>query len=136
VRRTFEASREEVFRIWSDPREVVKWWPPEGYTDASAEGEVKVGGTFRIGMKAPDGEEPFFATGTYLEVEPPARVVHTWRWEGWPEEQAETRVTIEFHEKGEKTEVVLKHTGFSTRESADMHQDGWNGCLERASALL
>jgi uncharacterized protein YndB with AHSA1/START domain len=61
--------------------------------------------------------------------------VYTWRWEAKPE-LGETLVTVEFHEVGRSTEVVLTHELFPTATARDDHNRGWNGCLDRLEKLL
>ena len=135
LRRTFQAPREKVFRAWTDPEELKKWWGPEGYATPSAEVDLRVGGKYRLGMrKLPDGET-FYLSGIYREVRPPERLVYTWRWEAQPE-HGETLVTVEFREVGDSTEVVLTHERFPTEKARDDHNRGWSGCLDRLAELL
>ena len=135
LRRTFHAPREKVFRAWTDPEELKKWWGPEGYATPSAEVDLRVGGKYRLGMrKLPDGEI-FYLSGIYREVRPPERLVYTWRWEAQPE-HGETLVTVEFREVGDSTEVVLTHERFPTEKARDDHNRGWSGCLDRLPKLL
>ena len=135
LRRTFQAPREKVFRAWTDPEELKKWWGPEGYATPSAEVDLRVGGKYRLGMrKLPDGEI-FYLSGIYREVRPPERLVYTWRWEAQPE-HGETLVTVEFREVGDSTEVVLTHERFPTETARDDHNRGWSGCLDRLAKLL
>ncbi len=135
LRRIFKAPREKVFRAWTDPEELKKWWGPEGYVTLSAEVDLRVGGKYRFGMrKLPDGEI-FYLTGVYREVRAPERLVYTWRWEAKPE-MGETLVAVEFREVGGSTEVVLTHEFFPTATARDDHNRGWNGCLDRLAKLL
>jgi uncharacterized protein YndB with AHSA1/START domain len=135
LRRIFKAPREKVFRAWTDPEELKKWWGPEGYTTPSAEVDLRVGGKFRLGMrKLPDGEI-FYLSGIYREVRPPELLVYTWRWEAQPE-HGETLVTVEFRQVGDSTEVVLTHERFPTEKARDEHNRGWTGCLDRLEKLL
>jgi uncharacterized protein YndB with AHSA1/START domain len=135
LRRTFKAPRETVFRAWTDPEELKKWWGPEGYATPSAEVELRVGGKYRLGMrKLPDGEI-FYLSGFYREVRPPDRLVYTWRWEAEPD-MGETLVTVEFREAGDSTEVVLTHEFFPTEKARNEHDRGWNGCLDRLAKAL
>lgn len=135
LRRIFKAPREKVFRAWTDPEELKKWWGPEGYATPSAEVDLRVGGKYRLGMrKLPDGEI-FYLSGIYREVRPPERLVYTWRWEAQPE-HGETLVTVEFREVGDSTEVVLTHERFPTEKARDDHNRGWSGCLDRLAKLL
>ncbi len=135
LRRIFKASREKVFRAWTDPEELKKWWGPEGYSTPTAEVNLRVGGKYRLGMmKLPDGEI-FCLSGTYREVRPPERLVYTWRWEAQPD-LGETLVTVEFREVDDSTEVVLTHAFFPTEKARDDHNKGWNGCLDRLAKVL
>jgi len=135
LRRIFKAPRKKVFRAWTDPEELKKWWGPEGYATPSAEVDLRVGGKYRLGMrKLPDGEI-FYLSGIYREVRPPERLVYTWRWEAQPE-HGETLVTVEFREVGDSTEVVLTHERFPTEKARDDHNRGWSGCLDRLAKLL
>ncbi len=135
LKRTFKAPREKVFRAWTDPEELKKWWGPEGYSTPSAEVDLRVGGKYRFGMmKLPDGEI-FYLSGTYREVRPPERLVYTWLWEGNPE-RGETLVTVEFRDLGAATEVILTHERFPNEKVRDDHNKGWNGCFDRLGKIL
>ena len=135
LRRTFHAPREKVFRAWTDPEELKHWWGPEGYATPTAEVDLRVGGRYRLGMrKLPDGEI-FYLAGTYREVRHPEKLVYTWRWEAEPE-MGETLVTVEFHDVGKATEVVLTHEFFPNQEVRDDHNKGWNSCLDCLAKTL
>lgn len=139
LRRTFPAPREKVFKAWTDPEELKKWWGPEGYATPSATVDLRVGGKYRLGMmKLPDGEI-FYLSGVYREVRPPERLVYTWRWEGntcAEDGVGETLVTVEFLDRGNATEVVLTHELFPTEKARNDHNRGWNGCLDRLARLV
>jgi len=135
LQRTFAAFRERVFKAWTDPEELKRWWGPEGYVTPSADVQLRVGGTYRLGMrKLPDGEI-FYLAGTYREVRPPERLVYTWRWEAEPE-HGETLVTVEFHDRGGSTEVVVTHELFPDQKIRDDHNRGWSGCLDRLAGIV
>ena len=133
--RTFAAPREKVFRAWTDPEELKKWWGPPGYGTPSAEVDLRVGGKYRLGMrKLPEGPV-FYLAGTYREVRPPERLVYTWRWEAEPE-LGDTLVTVEFHDRGGSTEIVLTHELFPTEKARQEHERGWSGGLDNLAKLL
>ena len=135
ITRTFAAPRERVFRAWTEPEQLKRWWGPPGYGTPVAEVDLRVGGRYRFGMRhLPDGEI-FYLSGTYREVTPPARLVYTWRWEGEPDGQ-ESRVTVEFNDRGASTDVVVLHEMFASRDERDKHEQGWTGCLERLVETL
>jgi uncharacterized protein YndB with AHSA1/START domain len=129
LRRTFQAPRQKVFRAWTEPEELKKWWGPDGFSTPSAEIDLRVGGRFRIAMKSPR-DNVHVLVGTYREVRPPERLVYTWRWEAEPE-YGETLVTVEFLDRGESTEVVLTHELFPTQEACRGHEQGWKGSFDR-----
>lgn len=133
--RTFAAPREKVFRAWTDPQEVKRWFHPPGYETPSAEIDLRVGGKYRLGMrKLPDGEV-FYLSGTYREVRRPERLVYTWQWEAEPELGA-TLVTVEFHDRGGSTEIVLTHELFPTEKARQEHEQGWGGGLDNLGKIL
>ena len=133
--RTFAAPRGKVFRAWTDPEEVKKWFHPPGYETPSAEIDLRVGGKYRLGMrKLPDGEV-FYLSGSYREVRRPERLVYTWQWEAEPE-LGDTLVTVQFHDRGGSTEVVLTHELFPTEKARQEHERGWSGGLDNLAKIL
>ncbi len=80
--RTFTGSREKVFRAWTDPSVLKQWWAGPGFTATIAEVDLRVGGRYRLGMRAPDKDVDYVVIGTYRKVQQPARLVYTWTWEG------------------------------------------------------
>jgi len=133
--RTFAAPRGKVFRAWTDPEEVKRWFHPPGYETPSAEIDLRVGGRYRLGMrKLPDGEV-FYLSGTYREVRRPERLVYTWQWEAEPE-LGDTLVTVQFHDRGGSTEVVLTHELFPTEKARQEHERGWSGGLDNLAKIL
>ncbi|HJU84374.1 MAG TPA: SRPBCC domain-containing protein, partial [Holophagaceae bacterium] len=73
--RILEAPRELVFRLWTEPGHVEKWWGPEGFRNTIHEMEVRPGGRWRLTMHGPDGTD-YPNVITYLEVLPPHRLVY------------------------------------------------------------
>ena len=134
LKRIFQASREKVYGAWIEPDAMKKWFAPsEEFSIPTVEVDLRVGGKYRIDMQAPNGNH-HVATGIYREIQPPRKLVFTWVWEdrGMPE----TLVTVEFHERGNATEVVLTHERFANAEERDRHQQGWTGCLARLPNAL
>lgn len=134
--RTYSAPREEVFRAWTEPEALKRWFAPsDEFSTPIAEVDLRVGGAYRIGMKPPDQEDMFIVVGTYREVQPPERLVFTWSWEQGMD-VGETLVTVEFHDREGSTEVVLTHELFPNEQARDKHNEGWSGCLERLEKIL
>lgn len=135
VSRLVPAPAEAVFRAWTVPDEIRKWWSPEGLTVPFVDVDLRVGGNYRLGLQRPDGN-PFCATGIYREIEPPRKLVFTWRWEPDRFEAGDTLVTIEFWDRDGKTEIVLTHERFPSTEARDEHRKGWAACLERIGGTI
>lgn len=135
VSQLVSAPPETVFRAWTVPSEIRKWWAPEDFTVPFVEVDLQVGGEYRLGLQRPDAD-PFHATGSYREIDAPRKLVFTWRWEPDQFGTGETLVTIEFRAHGQKTEVVLTHEGFPSAEARDEHQKGWTSCLERLGEVI
>ena len=133
--RTFAAPREKVFGAWTDPEELKKWWGPPGYATPSVEVDLRMGGKYRLGMrKLPDGPI-FYLAGTYREVRPPEKLVYTWQWEAKPE-LGDTLVTVEFHDRGGSTEIVLTHELFPTEKARGDHERGWSSSWDKLAKIL
>jgi len=94
--RAVPAPRDAVFRAWTDPEALRRWWAPaEGMSLPAAEVDLRPGGRYRFTMRNAKGEE-FHLTGVYREVRPPERLVYTWRWEGTERDgDGETLVVVE-----------------------------------------
>jgi uncharacterized protein YndB with AHSA1/START domain len=136
IKRTYEVPREKVFRAWTEPTRLMKWFCPEGYENPGADVDLRVGGSYRILMrKLPDGE-PFAVGGKYIEVSAPSRLVFTWQWEGKNLDPAETVVTVELRKKNGTTELTLTHERFPDEELRDRHNQGWCSCLDRFASNL
>ncbi len=128
VERTFLAPRARVFRAWTDPNLMGKWFAPAPMKPVGIETNVAVGGSYRIGMRQQDGTI-HYAIGKYIEILPPERLVFTWAWQTEPP-GVDTLVTVEFFEQGDSTRVVLRHEQLPDSSSQEDHRRGWEGCLE------
>ena len=73
--RVFDAPRPLVWKVWTDPHHLARWWGPFGPENTSAEIDFLVGGEFRVLMKAPDGQV-VPAAGEFLEIVEPERIVY------------------------------------------------------------
>jgi uncharacterized protein YndB with AHSA1/START domain len=127
--RTLPAPPERVFKAWTDPEALTRWWVPvPGMSCPEAEVDLRVGGRYRITMRNTKGEL-LYVGGVYREVTPPTRLVYTWSWNGSSDDGVETVVTVEFRAAGDRTELVLTHDGFPDQARCDGHERGWTGCL-------
>ena len=74
--RVFDAPRDLVWTVITDPDRITNWWGPRGYTTTVVEMDVRTGGRWRFIHHTTDGEDVAFH-GEYLEVDPPGRIVRT-----------------------------------------------------------
>jgi len=131
VERTFDAPREAVFDAWTSPEVMRRWWAAEhDWSTSRAEVDLRPGGRIRLTMAESGGEPVHTFSGEYLEVSPPERVAFTVEWEGGEADGTVSTVTVEFHEDGERTTVVLIQRGLASEESREAHEDGWNKCFD------
>ena len=134
LERTFAASAEEVFDAWTSPEVMRRWFHAfEDWSTPVAEVDLRVGGKVRVVMRRPDGTDAGMG-GEYRVIERPNRLVMTWAFDDYPEN--EQLIELTFTESEGSTTVLMVNSGIATdgrRESQDM---GWNGCLGALQRLL
>jgi uncharacterized protein YndB with AHSA1/START domain len=112
------APPETVWKFWIEPQRLAEWWA----TDAEVEAEP--GGLFRVVM----GEGPVMR-GTFLELDPPRRLVFTFGWEGGPPAgplpPGSTRVEVTLTPQEGGTLLLLRHFDMPVHHAPD-HQHGWS----------
>ena len=106
-----------------------------GFTLPSAEVDLRVGSKYRICMKSPEGDV-MYLTGTFRMVQPPEKLVYTWKWETPEGDSEETLVTVKFDDLGDTTEIILTHERFSNDAARQQHTEGWTGCLDRLEKIF
>lgn len=74
ITRIFDAPREVVWKAWTDPKYVMQWWGPNGFTAPFCQIDFRVGGKFLYCMKAPEGQE-FWNGGVFHEIIPHQKIV-------------------------------------------------------------
>jgi uncharacterized protein YndB with AHSA1/START domain len=136
VSRIIDAPRRLVFKAWTEPEHVARWWGPQGYTTTHCKMDIRPGGAFRICMRSPDGADRW-KQGVFREIVAPERIVFTFAWadaDGNPGHELLTTVT--FAEHGGKTKLTLRQAVFETTEGCESHRIGWTSCLERFAEYL
>src|SRR5687768_16632849 len=73
--RTFDAPRELVFDVWSDPKHIAQWWGPKGWTLPVCKMDFRPGGVWHYCMRGPEGEESW-GKAVYQEIVKPERIVY------------------------------------------------------------
>jgi uncharacterized protein YndB with AHSA1/START domain len=134
IKKRLSAPPALVYKAWTDPEMLMHWFGPNHCTVFHAEADVREGGSFRVRMKATDGEI-HDVSGTYLAVVPNERLEFTWAWITMPERAS--RVTVTLKADGDVTILTLFHEQFADEQARAGHEYGWNeafGKLEQALA--
>jgi len=137
--RVFDAPRELVWKAWTEPRHLMQWFGPHGFTNPACELDLRPGGMWRHVMRGPDGKDyPFLAI--FREVVVPERLVFVSYVPEMDNSLFEILNIATFTEQGGKTKLTLEAQVLkSTPEAAPMlagMEEGWSQSLERLSALL
>jgi len=129
ISREFEAPKHLVYKAWTTPELIKRWWSGDRGEVTIAEVDLRVGGTWRYVMRANGGFEVAFH-GEYREIVPNERIVSTEIYEGMPEAEAVSTAT--FTEKDGRTTltVLVQHT---SQEFRDAHiESGMEDGLQEA----
>jgi uncharacterized protein YndB with AHSA1/START domain len=121
VERWIAAPPETVFSFFEDPARWLQW------QGVGAVIQPRPDGVFRMNVRG-DG----FASGRFVEVRPPHRIVFTWGWEASDDvPPGSSTVEIDLHGEAEGTRVRLRHRGLPSADSVSQHRSGWEHYLER-----
>ena len=125
--RTYKASCDRVFAAWSSAENLKQWFCPGDKTVAAAAADFKVGGSYRITMQEPNGDQ-YTCLGIYKEIIENKKIVMSWNW--FESGDPDSLLTIEFDENNGETTVTIIHVNLPNEQIRDMHIEGWEGCLE------
>jgi len=148
ISRTFNAPVKLVWKAWTDPQHLMKWWGPKNFTSPYCKIDFRVGGKYHFCMRSSEGQE-FWSTGTYREIVPFKRIVWT---DSFADEKGnvihasalgmgedfpmELLITLTFEEINGKTKFALLHEGIPAGELTDMTNAGWNESLDKLAETL
>jgi uncharacterized protein YndB with AHSA1/START domain len=103
--RVFDAPRDLVWKVWTEPEHIAKWWGPKGFTTTTYNMDLRPGGVWRFVMHGPDRD--YQNKITYIEVVKPERLAY--KHGGEKEvEPVNFQVTVTFEEQGGKTKVDMR----------------------------
>lgn len=135
MERIFDAPRELLFQVWSDPKHLQQWWGPKHWTLPVCKLDFRPGGTWHYGMLGPDGMESW-GLATYHEIVAPERIVYT---DAFSDAQGNVQegmplmvITVEFIDLGGKTKL-RETTAFAS--VADLEQAVAMGMSEGATQM-
>ena len=132
VRRQVAVRRERVFEAWLDSESLAQWMRPADFTHATVTLDPRVGGGFRIVVEGPTCGAVEHR-GEYLTIEPPSLLSFTWISQ--QTDHKPTVVTIEFHERGTGTELVLTHRRLPPK-AVEWHRQGWTDIVRLLDEAL
>ena len=140
ISRLIDAPREKIFRCWTEPALLKQWFAPKPWTTATAETDVRPGGSSFVVMRSPEGQE-VPCPGVYLEVVPNTRLVftdaYTSAWE--PSAKPFMTVILTFEDEAGKTRYTARVRHWSAEDKAQHEQmgfhSGWGLCTDQLAAL-
>jgi uncharacterized protein YndB with AHSA1/START domain len=140
--RVIDAPREKLFRAWTEPELLKRWFAPLPYTTPAAELDVRPGGSSLVVMRGPDRQD-MPMRGVYLDVVPNERLVFTdaftKAWE--PSEKAFMTAIVTFEDLGGgRTRYTVRalHWTVADREKHEEmgFHEGWGRCADQLAALV
>ena len=129
--REIAAPRTLLFRLWTEPEHLMRWWGPQTTTASSVSVDLREGGAWRHCILTAEGKE-YWSHGRYLEIVPPERLVFTFAWEGQDGKPGhQMQVTVELHELGEKTRLVFRKVELPDDTELKLQTGGWEQALDK-----
>ena len=153
ISRVFDAPRERVWRAWTEAQQLKQWWGPKGFKVHTCKVDLRPGGVFLYGMKAPDGSDTW-GKFTYREIKAPEKLVFIVSFsdpkggvtrhphmEDWP---LQTLSTVTFEQVDRKTKVTVQWSPHEATEAErktfedgkPSMQQGWSGTFEQFTDYL
>lgn len=150
ITRVFDAPREQVWRAWTEPEIVKRWWGPKGFTAPFVRIDLRVGGEYLSSMRSPEGQD-IWGKGVFKEVVVPERLVmtdsfadekgntvpasHYGMSEKWPQEML---ITVLFEEQEGRTKLTLRHSRTEGIDATDLEnmRQGWSQSFDKLAEFL
>ncbi|HUR62469.1 MAG TPA: SRPBCC domain-containing protein [Candidatus Thermoplasmatota archaeon] len=136
LQRTIHAPAKRIYECFLDADAYAKWLPPHGFTGKVHSMEPRVGGSFRMSFSTIGRSWTQSFGGTYRELKPYSRIVHTDHFEtDDPSQQGEMTVTIELTPVAGGTRVDITQAGIPKGPSASGAPIGWGQSLDNLASL-
>lgn len=140
LEREFQASKELVFRAWTEKDLMFKWMCPTDFRVTFVEVDFCLGGKWRSGMLSPDGEE-YIMLGEYRKIEPYSclEFTHSWQETSRHSEHVPgliTVVTVELTDCSVGTKMTFTQAGLRDEDSREGHGHGWSGAFGHLADLV
>jgi len=145
ITREFDAPRDLVWKVWTEPKHIEKWWGPLGFTTRVTDIDMRVGGRWNYVMIGPDGME-YPVHGVFSEIVPPEKIVTTDEFGDAYDEMPGVDLpkglvaTALFDDLGSRTRLTLR-VSHATPEDRKKHENmgvvaGWNSSFEKMDEYL
>jgi uncharacterized protein YndB with AHSA1/START domain len=131
--RRIKASPEIVFEAVTTAEGIAQWWGPDAGPVLVSESDPRVGGRYRVRFRLLDNTE-HESSGEFVIVDPPKRVVMTWRWVIGGDDPGESRVDISLRAVDGGTELTFSHSRLHSESARRSHEGGWDGALRKLQA--
>jgi uncharacterized protein YndB with AHSA1/START domain len=149
ITRVFDAPRALVWEAWTNPKYVMQWWGPKGFTAPVCKIDFRVGGKFLCCMRSPDGQEGWNG-GEYHEIVPHEKIVYSLYFAdaqgnkvdpaqyGIEHEAIEDARDVVIFEDFGNGQTKLTMIGNETMEDAKNsgQLEGWNETFEKVAAVI
>ena len=148
IAREFNAPREIVWKAWSDPEIIKKWWGPKTFSAPFIKNDFKIGGKYLYFMLGPDVKE-YWSTGTYKKIVPMSKIIVTdsfadengkvvpSSYYGMKNFPLESQVTFTFEEvEGSKTKMTLRYVGVPKGQPTELAKQGWNESFDKLAEVI
>ena len=147
IERIFDAPVELVWKAWTDPEHMKRWFGPRDYTCPVVEIDLRVGGKNLNCMRSSEGQD-IWSTGTYKEIVPMKRLVITDSFAdengnpvpathyGMPEMPMEMLISVEFEDLGGRTKMTLRHEGLPAGDMREGAGQGWSESFDKLADSL
>lgn len=158
IERVFDAPRELVWKAWTEPEMIKKWWGPQGFTAPSIKVDLKVGGKYIFAMKGPEGSEwdkVMYSAGEFREIVPNEKIISTDYFSDEngnkmspsdygqdPNSPSEMEVVITFEDVEDgKTKLTITYPKPESEEQFQAMlksgmKEGWNSSLDKLAGVL
>ena len=132
IERVFDAPRELIWQAWTEAEHFARWYGPVGFTVPECELDFRVGGSYALTMRSPDGWE-MQNTGVYREIVPNERFVATMG----ADLHEETLLTVTLEDLGDgRTKLTVRQDGWADPQMAAGAGGGWSQAFEKLAAEL
>ena len=134
--RVFDAPPILVFKAFTKPEHLVRWWGPKDFSTTVEKLEFHEGGSYRFTIHGPN-DRHHRMSGVFREIVEPKKIVFTFAWvdeKGEPGD--ETLITVTLEAEGNGTRLIFRQEPFDDAKNRDSHAEGWGEVLDKLAPFL